>query len=144
MNDPNHSHTGPTYVTPKKSGCLRFWWVALLLIVLLPVGSCIGLGGFAYYGLKAPIREAVRVINADPEISAALGGKSSDSFGLEMNDYKNNNGNGHAEFDFELTGPSQTARVSGKMNLTAGNWTPEDLTITTDDGTVFKLPRVVE
>jgi len=135
---------GAPFQPPRKSGCMRYWWLILLLI-LLPIVSCIALGIFGFGAamtlVKAPIDAAVKAMTEDEEIAGRLGTplEASTTFGID--NFASENGNGHASLEFNVTGPDGSAQVSGEMKQFAGEWSPDDLTITFDDDTEVKLPR---
>ena len=131
------------YGQPQKKGCMRFWWLGLLLglvFIVIPMASCIGLGVWGMSAVKEPVNAAVAAVNADAEITAKLGQVTCDNeFGIK--DFTASNGNGSATVDTNVTGPNGSARVEGRMKVTAGNWSADGLTVTCDDGTEFRIPR---
>ena len=135
---------GPTQKSWFGRNC--FWFVPLILVLVgTPALCCVG-SGFGVFGLfkmmEAPRDAAVEAISADPELSAALGGPIvPEEGGMAVSNYQNNNGNGYADINFNVKGSKGTAHVSGRMNLTAGTWSPENLTVKMSDGTEVTLPR---
>lgn len=124
-------------VRPQKSGCARFWWL-FLLIPLVLIGSCAGVLGLGFRAVKAPVYAAVKAANENPEVTAKLGRiKSELGFSGDMNV---ENGNGSANVDFRAVGADGTARIEGKMKMTNGQWSAEELTVTCGDGTIINVP----
>lgn len=123
-----------------KKGC---FWVSVVLLILFLAGGglCGGIVYFAFDMAKAPMEAVVKELNEDPEIAAKLGSpiESGASFGIT--DFENNNGDGHARVDFNVSGSISGANVKGRVNLTANQWRSEEITVTCDDGTIFTLPR---
>jgi hypothetical protein len=117
------------------------WFGPLLLVVLAcPILSCGGFVFFMFNSVQAPLTVATEAINADQHIVAKLGSPITRGSAMSVNDYSNNNGNGGATIEFNVSGPSGGAQVSGRMALTAGKWRPDGLKVTCDDGTEFQLP----
>lgn len=137
-NNPNDF--SPPYATPPKKRNHWIWIIPLALLLLsAPVLCC---GGMIFFGVsmaKAPINAGVEALNSDPEITDKLGSPISAGSSFELNNYQNDNSNGSAELGYNVSGPKGTARVSGKMKLIAGTWTPDGLTVTFDDGTTKTL-----
>ncbi len=114
--------------------------------VLLSLVCC---GGIAYFGwdfiigmAKAPIDNAVTALSADTEVANKLGTPiTADQNQLGFTNYENNNGNGGASIDLNVSGPNGKAHVFGRMKLTAGIWSPEDITVEFPDGTSTKFPK---
>ncbi len=121
------------------------WFVPLLLVVVgIPATCCVtsAAGLWGLFGLmNAPRDAAIAAMEADPEIADRLGTPIEPGEGIALNDYQNNNGNGGADLDFNVSGPKGSAHVTGHMKLVAGTWSPDGLTITFDDGTEITLPR---
>jgi hypothetical protein len=134
---------------PPSAGNSRWIWIllAVMFFFVLAATCC---GGFALLGLrgveagldvlKAPVDAAVVALNEDPEVTAKLGMPIESETGFGVNQFESNNGNGGAQVNFRVSGPNGSAQVNGRMRLTAGTWSAEDLTITCDDGTALKLP----
>ncbi|MEM9589658.1 MAG: cytochrome c oxidase assembly factor Coa1 family protein [Planctomycetota bacterium] len=142
-NDPFASGTQPG-TPPTKSGSTTWIWVLGGVLILVPLLCCGVLGAVGYIGaqaLTAPIDEAVVALADDPRVTGRLGTpiKSGSGFGIKQ--YENNNGNGGASVDFNATGPEGSAHVTGRMQLIAGVWSPEDLTVRFDDGETIQLPN---
>jgi hypothetical protein len=128
----------PSYASPKKKG--SWLWIILGLVLLgLPVLGCGGCFYFLYSMGVAPINAAVASLNDDAEVSAKLGTPIKMVSGLAIKNLENNNGNGSAELEFNASGPNGSAKVSGKMKLIAGTWSPDGLVVTYDDGTTKTL-----
>ena len=141
----------PQSPAPPQRGGSNFlvWLIPLLLaMVFVPMICC---GGLLFFGVRQvaqevsePLDAAVAAIEEDNRISAELGTpvERTSSYGVQNFNY--DNGDGSATVDFDVKGPDGSANVKGKMKLFAGEWSPEDLTITLRDGTEFKLPATVE
>ncbi|MGB7343539.1 MAG: cytochrome c oxidase assembly factor Coa1 family protein [Pirellulaceae bacterium] len=106
-------------------------------------------GGLAFFGYKAgssmvsaPINAAIAYVSSDEEIADKLGAPIESTSAIGIQNYQNNNGNGGATVGFDAKGPNGTARVDGKLTLTAGTWTVDQLTVKFPDGTSVTLPRV--
>ena len=148
MNFDSQEAFQPVGSEPQKSWLGRncIWFVPLILVLLgLPSLCCIG-GGLSFFGLfkmmEAPRDAAVEAISADPDLSTALGAPIQPAgSGMSVSNYQNNNGNGFADVDFNVEGSKGSAHVTGRMKLTAGEWSPENLTVQMSDGTEVKLPR---
>lgn len=132
----------------KQPGWFRrnfIWFVPLLLVVLGIPGTCCLTSAAGLWGLfglmNAPRDAAIAAMEADQEIVERLGTPLQPGNGIALNNYQNDNGNGGADLDFNVTGPKGSAHVTGHMKLVAGTWSPEGLTVKFDDGTEITLPR---
>jgi hypothetical protein len=125
--------------TPRKS---KLPWILAILavVIILPLGCC---GGVLYWGVgmvKAPLEAATRSLEQAPEVTDVIGTPLTLDNAIDLTNYENVNGNGGADVDFNVTGPRGTAHVFGRVKLTAGNWTPENLTIELPDGNKIHYP----
>ncbi len=145
---PTGQHTGaPNQLPPQRSNgksplLLILGIVAALVLVPIICCGVVGVLGFttAVGAIKAPVDAAVVALNEDPAVAAKLGTPIEEQTGFGVNDYNNNNGNGGATVNFNVTGPNGSAEVSGRMDLTAGVWSADDLTVQCSDGTKLKVP----
>jgi len=134
----------PQATPPQKSWIGRNWiWLVPLILVVMasPIVCCGGLAFFGFNVMQAPLTAATDAINADQRITGKLGSPITRGSSMTVNNYTNNNGNGGATIEFNVSGPNGGAQVSGRMALTAGKWRPDGLTVTCDDGTEFELPE---
>ncbi|MEM7454825.1 MAG: cytochrome c oxidase assembly factor Coa1 family protein [Planctomycetota bacterium] len=91
--------------------------------------------------VKAPIDGVVEYCNNDERITDVIGSPISSGSNFNVSNYNNENGNGSADLGFEITGPKGSAQVEGVVRGVNGNWTPEDMTVTFDDGSTLKIPE---
>ena len=132
-----------SYAQPQKSGCLRYWWVALLVgfvFLVVPIGACIGIGYVGFSAVKAPMNAAIESANDNAEVKAKFGGTVSGTSNFNVNDFKSINGSGGANIRVGIRGPNAKGQLEGRMELSAGTWSPTDLIVTCDDGTEIKIP----
>ena len=128
------------YGPPPKKRSPLIWIIPLGLILL--AGPVICCGGMIFFGVsmaKAPINAGVTALNNDSEITDKLGSPITAGSSFNLNNYQNDNGNGGADLSYDVSGPKGSAKVSGKMKLNSGTWTPDGLTVTFDDGTTKTL-----
>jgi|GEM_PF-5433165 len=108
---------------------------------LLCVACC---GGCMYLGwsqVSAPLDAAVAGMENNAEFVEKLGTPIEYELnGLQMKDMTNVNGEGGAEFSFNVKGPNGSASVDADLNLSAGNWSVESLTGDCSDGTTITIP----
>ncbi len=123
-----------------RSSCLIWAIPVVLLFVVAPLICCGGLALFGMRKVNEPVDAAIVAMEIDKSVAAKLGTPLEQTSRFAVNNYEYNNGNGSADVNFTVEGPNGSAQVSGKMKLFADVWSPEDLTITCPDGTVFKLP----
>ncbi|QDT12958.1 cytochrome c oxidase assembly factor Coa1 family protein [Planctomycetes bacterium K23_9] len=130
---------------PAKKKGLGF--VVALVLGLFAAGL-VCCGGLAFFGFKAgagmlnaPIDAAIAYVSSDEELANQLGTPIESTSTVGVQNYQNNNGNGHATVGFNAKGSNGTARVDGKLLLTAGTWTVEKLTVKLSDGQTVTLPR---
>ena len=136
-------------VQPTRQRNILVWLIPLLLgMFLMPFFCC---GGLLFWGIRgvaaqyaAPGDAAVDAVAADEQVKSVLGEPVEKTGSVSIRNLRIRNDNGSAEVDFNVAGPDGSAHVEGKMKLFAGKWSPEALTITCDDGTVFNLPDTVE
>jgi hypothetical protein len=117
-------------------------WILWVFLALTPFVFCIGgCGLLGYMGFKAlaePIDRAMELAAASPELAQKIGSPMIRDSGHRINNYNVTNNNGSAEVDFNLKGPTGSAHITGKMVLTAGVWSSENLIAQLSDGT--KIP----
>ena len=93
-----------------------------------------------YRMAKLPLQEAAKAMEADERIAGRIGTPISYDQ-LVITEFNSNNGEGSAMLDTSFSGPDGSVHVKGKMLLTGGNWSTDDLTVTFDDGSEVKLPH---
>lgn len=123
-----------------KKGCF-FISLGIGFMFLVGIALCGGLFYFGWGMIKAPMLAVVEELNADPTATEKLGQPIEMGSSMTFTDFQNNNGNGHADVEFNVYGPSGGAQVKGRVNLTANKWRSEDILVTFDDGEELRLPK---
>lgn len=123
-----------------KRGCFLIS-LALGTVFLLGIMACGGLFYFGWGMVKAPMLAVVDELNAEPEATEKLGSPIEMGSSFTFSEFQNQGGNGHAEVDFNVYGPSGGAQVKGRVDLTANKWRSEDILVKFDDGTEMRLPK---
>ncbi|MFK7735878.1 MAG: cytochrome c oxidase assembly factor Coa1 family protein [Pirellulaceae bacterium] len=116
-------------------------WILVLggVLVVVPIACCAGVGLLGFNAVKAPLVAAAAAMEENPSIVEKLGTPINyDS--LQITNYQNNNGNGSADIDTNFSGPNGSAHVVGTMQLIAGEWSIQNMSITFGDGTEMQLP----
>ena len=133
--------------TPRKSSGTP-WVMIFGIIGALMLGGLVCCGGMMFFGaragiamFKAPIDATIVAMEADQEVAQKLGTPIESTSSVGVENYQNNNNNGNATVNFTAKGPNGTATVRGDVDLTAGNWTAKDITVTFSDGSSVNLPR---
>jgi hypothetical protein len=137
MNQYAPSHDQP----PKKSCLARFWWL-ILLVIAVPIVSCVGFGIFAFGQAKKPMIAIVDFVDDDSRVTDKLGSPVEYQLqGVEITDMNINNGSGSARIKIPVKGPNGSAKVDGTLSIIGNEWKGKQATVTFDDGTSIDIPE---
>ena len=124
---------------PKKTNWLMWGLLIGGVLVALPIACCAGVGLLGFNAIKAPFDATVTTLEGDERVTSVIGTPITYE-NVMITDFKNENGNGHASIDTNFIGPNGKAHVKGKMNVSAHEWSPDNLTVKFDDGTEITIP----
>ena len=131
-----------------KSWWGRNWWWFLPGVIVLPILLCCGCcGGFMWFGMSTleksePAQMALREINADAQVTAALGSPIElgwpdlESGKMELQD---DGAFGWAEMRWRVKGPSGEGAMELEADKSGGTWTLYYLAVEVDGGQTIEL-----
>jgi hypothetical protein len=131
----------PTAPAPaKSSGCLKWGLIgcgaaAVLFVAFVAVIVLVVFGAIKRSDVY---REALRRVQEDPAVTAALGTPIEAGIYVTGNVDLDANG-GHAKFDFPISGPKGKADVHAVATLSGQKWEYSELTVTPATGAVIHL-----
>ena len=134
----------PVPATPpppkSSSGCLKWGLIGCGILVVLFAAFCAVMVFFVFGVIKRSdvYKGALRRVQSDPRVIAALGEPVEASFLVTGNVHVDNSG-GNAEINFPISGPKQKAKVHAVATYENNQWKYETLTVTPDSGPVIDL-----
>jgi hypothetical protein len=126
---------------PKKSGCLKWALIGCGAALVLFVGFLVVMVFVVFGAMKKSdvYREALRRVQNDPAVTAALGTPIEAGLYVSGNVNLDSKG-GHATFDFPISGPKGKAVVHVVATKSGGaGWDYSELTVTPANGPVIRL-----
>jgi hypothetical protein len=118
----------------------RNWlWVVpsgCLLVVLLPIGCCIGIFGGTMLVLKnsEPYQMALEQVRTNPKVIEELGEPVKEATWLPSGSINVENDSGSAVLNFEIAGPKGQAQVLARARRISGKWGMTAIEVTLKDG----------
>lgn len=133
----------PTAPAPaKSSGCLKWGLIGcgaagVLLVAFIAVIVVVVFGAIKRSDVY---QEALRRVQNDPAVTAALGTPIEAGFYVTGNVNLDANG-GHAKFDFPVSGPKGKADVHAVATMNGSKWEYSELTVTPANGAVINVQQ---
>jgi Cytochrome oxidase complex assembly protein 1 len=131
----------PTAPAPaKSSGCLKWGLIGCgaALVLFLGFVAVIVLVVFGAIKRSDVYREALRRVQNDPAVTAALGTPIDAGIYVTGNVNLDTSG-GHAKFDFPVSGPKGKADVHAVATMNGSKWEYSELTVTPANGPLINL-----
>jgi hypothetical protein len=130
---------------PQRGWWARNWlWAApsgCLVLILLPLGCCLGIlgGGLMVLKNSEPYQMALERVRTDPQVIQKLGEPVQEASWFPVGSVETNNDGGSAILNFDVAGPKGKAHVMSQSKRIGGKWGITSLEVRFADGPPISL-----